>query len=371
MTVLILAVLISACTLAIAAFSLLPFTESQQWWIQAMEFPRIHYVFVLLPLIALTLVLMPRGWWALVAVQLACLGYQGWKIYPYTPLAKREIDYARPEPHHDVVRVMSSNVLMENDRYQAVRDAITGADPDILFLMETDETWASELDPVVQEYPTVLRHPKDNYYGLVLATRLKVHKMEVRYLTADDTPTAFAELETDTGKVFRFVGMHPRPPTPGVDSEDRDAQLYYAARFARATGMPVIIMGDFNAVAWSNISHRFKQVGRYLDPRIGRGPLPSFDVNHPILRFPIDQIYITDDVAMVHFGRGPDVGSDHYPMIADLILDPDVARGLNRETLPLAESREEAIAAMVEQHAERLRHAHAPRDATAEASRSE
>ncbi|WP_099825504.1 endonuclease/exonuclease/phosphatase family protein [Oceaniglobus indicus] len=253
---------------------------------------------------------------------------------------------------------MAANVLMENDRYADLANEIARADPDVLFLMETDADWSVGLSEQLDRYPTVLRHPKDNHYGLILATRLKVRDMRVRYLTADDTPTAFAELETPDGQVFRFVGMHPQPPVPGVDTEERDAQIAYAARFARDASLPVVVMGDFNAVAWSDVSESFKTVGEYLDPRVGRGPIPSFDATNRLMRFPIDQMYVTEDVAVVQFGRGTPFGSDHFPMLADLSFDADLAARYNRPKPPFSAERERQIRRMVDAHAENLKSVH-------------
>ena len=88
-------------------------------------------------------------------------------------------------------------------------------------------------------------------------------------------------------------------------------------------------MGDFNQPAWSHFAQRFKHIGGYLDPRVGRGPLPSFDATHPILRFPIDQLYITPDVALVDFSRGERIGSDDFPMLAKVRIDPEAAARSN------------------------------------------
>lgn len=341
-------------TVALALFTALPFTGSHAWWIRVMDFPRFHYIAVIVPL-------MIAAWWlpdwhraAVMTVLLLCLAYQGWRVLPYTPFVPKEIRFAPEGDGSDVITLMSSNVLMENRDYDAVLKTIEKADPDILFLMEIDQTWLDAMEPALANYETVVRHPKDNYYGLVFATRLKMHEARVTYLTAERTPTLFSELETEGGERFRFVGLHPKPPTPGVDTEERDDQLFYAARFARDSKLPVVIMGDFNAVAWSHVAHKFKSVGGYLDPRIGRGPLPSFDANHRIMRFPIDQLYITPEIALISFGRGENVGSDHFPMFAKMRLDAEEAERLNKRLVPLPEDVEAEIEQRVGRHRERL-----------------
>jgi endonuclease/exonuclease/phosphatase (EEP) superfamily protein YafD len=173
-------------------------------------------------------------------------------------------------------------------------------------------------------------------------------------LTEDETPTAFAELESPGGTLFRFVGLHPMPPVPGEDTDSRDAQILYAARYARNGNTPVIAMGDFNTVAWSRVARRFKQGGAFLDPRIGRGMVSSFDARYRLLRFPIDQFYLKGAVALVGFFRGDAIGSDHFPMHARVRFDAALARTLNRQIRPLPDDREAEIVARVARHRARL-----------------
>jgi endonuclease/exonuclease/phosphatase (EEP) superfamily protein YafD len=288
------------------------------------------------------------------AVLAACLIYQCWRIRPYTRLVRQEMRFAPDKAPGKDVRLLAANVLMENTGHAKLLDLIGDVDPDVLLLMETDAAWIQAMEPVLARYPTVLREPRDDYYGLVFATRLAVKTAKVVYLTTDDTPAVYAELAALDGAPFRFVGLHPRPPVPGEDTDERDAQILYSARFARNSGTPVVTMGDFNDAAWSDTSQRFKHVGGYLDPRIGRGLYASFNANHFLIRCPIDQIFVTEGVAMVAFGRGPHIGSDHFPMIATIRVDAELAARLNRAPQPLAGQERTDVEKGVAAHRERL-----------------
>lgn len=342
-------------TLGFAVLTLLPIMEKPHWWIRVMDFPRIHYLVVLAPLLGFV-------WWALplvpavlaVAVLLGCGGYQVFRVLPYTPLAAKELRKVEDNAPGRTITAMSINVLMENDEYDTLAQRVREHAPDVLFLMETDARWVEELEPLLAEFDHVRRHPKDNHYGLVFATNLDVVDSRVEYLTVDDTPSLFAELRTKDGTVFRFIGLHPRPPTVGVDTELRDDQLYYAARFARESDIPVVVIGDFNAVAWSHPAREFKRVGEYLDARVGRGPLPSFDAKRWLMRFPIDQLYVTSEVALVDFARAEPVGSDHFPIIARLRIDPEVAAANNLRPNSLSEAELKRVEERIARHRTRL-----------------
>ena len=301
-----------AIATAIATF--LPLTSSKRWWIRGLEFPRLQLMVLALCLI------VPVWLWTQAAVLLVAIlavsaAYQALRILPYTPFWPKEI--ALGDPHDGTwITAMSSNVEMGNRDYTKVAKEIDSSDPDIVFLMETDGAWDAALTAQITRYPFVKKELLSNFYGMIFATRLDVVSCEFTYLTHDDTPTLFAILRDHDGAEFRFIGLHPRPPLPGDDTDDRDAQIHYTAEIARLTDLPVVIMGDFNDAAWSNTSQRFKKIGHYLDPRIGRGIYPSFDANSWLIRAPIDQLFVSADMAIAQFWRGPNVGSDHFPIHA-------------------------------------------------------
>ncbi len=331
---------------ALAVVTLLPLSASQAWWVRMWDFPRLHLA-AGFGLVALASLALP-GTARLILLALAAAGggYQLWRIRPYTRLARREMEFAPDAP--DGITLLTANVLMENADHARLTTLIERSDPDVLLLMETDLRWIAALEPVLARYPTVLREPRDNHYGLVFATRLTTTDARVVYLTRDETPTVLAEMIGQDGQAFRFVGLHPQPPIPGQDTEERDAQITYAARFARRSGVPIVVMGDFNETAWSDRAQHFKRVGGYVDPRVGRGLYASFNANHPLIRCPIDQIYVSAEIAIVSFMLLPPFGSDHLALLARIRVDPALAGSLNKPPPPPDPDEEARLDAEVE-----------------------
>lgn len=294
----------------------LPLTRSVRWWVRAWEFPRLHLAvaaFVCIILAAFASIPFKAG---LIIVLGLCLGYQATRIYPYTKLGKTEVDLVENAPESSRIKLLSANVLMENTRKSELVKIIEREDPDVLFLMETDQKWVDAIHHCLERYPTVVTYPLDNYYGLVFATRLTAPSAEVVFLSEDNTPTLRAELIAPDGTGFNFIGLHPRPPVPGNDTILRDQQIKEAAKITGNASWPTVCMGDFNDVAWSWTSRRFKQYGEFLEPRVGRGMFPTFHAQYPLLGVPIDQLYLTTGIGLVSFGRLEQFGSDHYPISA-------------------------------------------------------
>lgn len=332
--------------------TLLPFWNTDQWWVRALGFPRLQILLAGLGMMIAALFLKRPARWIIPLAMIGVCAYQGWRIYPYTPLSAPEMMLAEPAP--DAVRVLTANVQMGNTHHQAVVDMIDRFDPDMFLLLETDARWLAALEPVLSRYPEVVRQPQDNYYGLVFATRLPVDEARIIQLTTSRTPSLFARLRSPDGQPFHFLGLHPRPPVPGEDTGTRDRQIYAAAKLAAKDETPVVVMGDFNDVAWSNTSQTFKRVGQYLDPRIGRGFFASFNANSWIWRFPLDQFYATPSVAVVSIERLEPVGSDHFPIAATFRVEPELAETLNMEPEPLSEEDRDLIADLDLEHAETL-----------------
>jgi endonuclease/exonuclease/phosphatase (EEP) superfamily protein YafD len=346
-------------TLAIALVTVRPLSRSKRWWIRVWDFPRLQIAAA----VPFSMVPALLGPWPvlLVPVLLVCLAYQVWRIRPYTPLVRSEIVFAPDRRPERDVTLLSANVLMENREHAKVRALIETVDPDVIFLMETDQRWLDALSPALTGYSTIVREPKDNHYGFLFATRLPASDARSLRLTLDDTPALYSELHAPGGEErFRFIGLHPRPPVPGEDTDERDAQVLYAARFAHESGVPIVTMGDFNDVAWSDTSQRFKLAGGYLDPRIGRGLFSSFNANHRLVRFPIDQIFVSADVVLADFRLGPHIGSDHFPIIATVRFDAGLAGRLNRSPQPLTGQLRDDVEAGVARHKQRLEAAAEP-----------
>lgn len=56
------------------------------------------------------------------------------------------------------------------------------------------------------------------------------------------------------------------------------------------------------------------------DPRIGRGLYPTYKTDSRLMRWPIDHVFATHSFQVLKYEKLPDVGSDHFPVLATLCL---------------------------------------------------
>lgn len=322
-------ILVLALAALAATGTALSLLSSYRWYIRMWDFPRVALMLIAALALALAIPVLAGGLRMLViAAMLLVISWQGFRIYPYTPLARTEVARAmisRP----NCISAFAFNVLQTNRDYARTLALIDREDPDIILLLETDTGWERALQPVIDRYPHRALAPLDNLYGLIFLSRLPVEDAEIAWLIDSETPSVFATISTGAGARFRYIGLHPRPPQPGENTEKRDAEIAIAARHAQKTHLPVLAMGDFNDVAWSRTSQMFKRIGGYLDPRIGRGLYSTFPANLPGLRWPLDHLFMSPEFTLVDMKVLENVGSDHLPVIATVCLAPHAAMIMN------------------------------------------
>jgi endonuclease/exonuclease/phosphatase (EEP) superfamily protein YafD len=322
---------VAAGVLAVVV-TLLPLSRSPHWLVRLWDFPRAQIAAVAAlaggAYAAFFFAGGPAEWAFLAGVGLAFL-WQARRIYPYTPLAPVQVqrsERGRQGGAAPCFRVLISNVRMENRRHDRLLAVIRDVDPDLVLAVETDERWARSLDVLSATHPHVVRHPRDNWYGLMLFSRLPLLDPRVEFLVQDDVPSVHAELELPGGVRVRLHGLHPRPPEPlrDQDSTPRDAELVVVGRaIGEGPERPTVVVGDLNDVAWSPTSELFLRLSGLLDPRRGRGFFNSYPANLPFFRYPLDHVFHSRHFRLVQLRCLPNVGSDHFPMLVELSYEPD------------------------------------------------
>jgi endonuclease/exonuclease/phosphatase (EEP) superfamily protein YafD len=263
------------------------------------------------------------------------MAWQGRRIFPYTRLAPLHVEpssSARPKKSgahgENSLRLLISNVLMENQEYDRLLRRIEENDPDVILAVETDEKWARALEPLSASYPYVVRHPQENYYGLMLFSRFPLIEPKINFLVQDDIPSVHTRLQLPSGVEVVLHGIHPRPPEPIRDqkSTPRDAELVLLGRNVREEGhLPTVVAGDLNDVAWSETSQLFLRLSGLLDPRMGRGFYNSFNAKSIIQRYPLDHVFHSEHFRPVDLQVLPEIGSDHFPVLIELSCEPRAA----------------------------------------------
>ncbi|GIW99355.1 MAG: hypothetical protein KatS3mg111_2688 [Pirellulaceae bacterium] len=312
--------------------TVLPLIRSGQWFIRVWDFPRLQLLFLLVG-VMIGIAFYHRsfsrteliGW---LAVCLVATLWQASHIVKFTPLFRVEVPAASDAA--STYRLLVSNLHYETDTAQfgeTVISELRDVSPDVLILVELDQDWRQALDDLANVYPYRHEEIRGEGLGLGVWSRLPLESPRTRFLVEERRPSIWAKLMFE-GEPVNLVAVHPTPP--GVDdstgperrdSRVRDAELVLIAKeVAARRNEPWIIAGDFNDVAWSHTTRLFKRLSGLNDPRVGRNFLGTFHSRYPLLRFPIDHVFVSDGFAMRNLQRHYITGSDHFAVSVDLSL---------------------------------------------------
>lgn len=308
--------------------TLLPISRNDVWWIRSFDFPRLQIAFIISGILLIYSLFISNYHTAEIVFQIALtasLLYQGYMVYPYTPLASAQVEKGEHPQKSNNISLLFANVQMDNRNAEKLKEIISAADPDVILAVETDEWWLNQLKILKETYPYFIEQPQDNCYGMALFSRKRLTDSQVNYLVEDNIPSIHTKVETANGAIVELRCLHPRPPflTGDETSTERDAELLIVGREIKDIDTPTIVLGDLNDVAWSRTNNLFQDISGLLDPRIGRGLFNTFHASYPFIRFPLDHSFHTHHFRLVDFQRLSYFGSDHFPVFIELSHEPD------------------------------------------------
>ncbi|MEZ6015101.1 MAG: endonuclease/exonuclease/phosphatase family protein [Planctomycetota bacterium] len=252
----------------------------------------------------------------------------GWLLWPggslYVPRFRAPVDGA-------ALRVATINVLASNRDGERVRGWIRAEDPDVVAVQEVGLFWLQELRKLEDRWPYRLttvadeRQIHEQTFTMALLSKRALRLVEC--LGEERRGGGIvAELELE-GRAVRVVIAHPgRPGRRGLVPRRNQilAQVAERAAAADAAGAACVVLGDLNTSSGSPAFARLLRDGRLGDSRRGFGRQPTWRMERPIpgVWVDIDHVLVNDSFDVADRRRGPDTGSDHRPVAADLILRP-------------------------------------------------
>ena len=144
---------------------------------------------------------------------------------------------------------------------------------------------------------------------------------------APDRDRPMAQAVASLGGVpVAILGYHATRPAPAANyhwqAEGIEALAFWSRSYEMA-GAQRVAIGDFNATSQGAHARRLGEAGGLRDARLGRGLHGTWPSHLPaVLRVPIDGAYISDGLIVTSVATGPNVGSDHLPILVTLGVRP-------------------------------------------------
>lgn len=292
----------------LAALSATAVFRSDAWIADLIESFRPH-------LLAAAVLCLPLGFairdtWrrAVIAIFVGCIVVNGATIHRTVRAATAPPQEARGGIRLTVVTV---NLLWSNGQHQRLRDWLRAEAPDIVVTQETTSRWAAQLDKLDDLLPyRRLPGPTDDLAILSRYPFEMANEIDIRV----HGTLAMARLSIGQRRIG-LMALHASVPLSPAWQVARDEMFGDIARFARRTRHPLIVAGDFNATPWS----------RSMRLMVRESPLrhapgfwrPTWAAYVPHwMGIPIDHVLAATDCHVVDRRVGPDIGSDHRPVLA-------------------------------------------------------
>ena len=237
-------------------------------------------------------------------------------------------DRTAPSPEAQTLRILQANILTDNSRAEALIALIEREDPDVILLQETDSRWLADLQPIHARYPIRAAEPREDNFGIAVFAKNPLAKGEIFHLRQVRRVPGGRILLPVAGQTLACYSIHtPAPYDRHTWNERNTYPRHLAERLAQDPELKVVT-GDFNNTPWSLTFRGLVRLAGVCDTSRTFGLLPTWPVRTlPFLRIPLDHCLHSPEVKILRKRRGPSIGSDHFPLIIDLAVEPPTPSG--------------------------------------------
>ncbi len=229
------------------------------------------------------------------------------------------------QTHTQQLKLIQSNVNSANQDYQKVIDLVKSEQPDIFVAQEVSSVWVNQLKAIETLLPYKIVQPRSDNFGIALYSKHPLNKAQVLFLGKAKVPSIEVQLShtlnqhlNDKQKPLTILATHPLPPVGASYYALRNDQFDALAVAVKSSKGPLVLIGDLNVTVWSNSYQKLIDKTGLVNTRQGFGLLPSWPSLLPFLMIPIDHCLVSGELSVSDIKIGPDVGSDHLPLIVEL-----------------------------------------------------
>lgn len=273
---------------------------------------RVQYLFLLV--LSMVPFIARRKWIGVAVISMSIAA----NLFEIAPLYSK-LTVANTNSNPMNLSIVDINFNSRNTNFKLLELLLKQNDADIVCWQEfspSAEIWAKSN---MQDYAYSKQIPRHDNFGIAFFSKLPVTKFEVKQFSDVEIETLIATVQTNSGPL-QILCTHTYPPITGAALNTRDLQLENIGAFIRKSEIPTILCGDLNATSWSySFKNLIKGTG-LRDSRQGLGVQPSWPNGLGLMMIPIDHVLVDPRISVLSRHIGPDVKSDHFPVLLKLSM---------------------------------------------------
>lgn len=296
-----------AAAFGLCALTLLAFVGERHWMLEITTHFRPHYA---------------GGLLVLAAVYACARRFRLSATFAAVALLNIAVLLPRFAPHASApanapsLKLLLANVHSDNRDYESLLRLITYEQPDIIALLEVNDAWLNAVASLEKSHPHFRKVSRSDNFGIALYSRLPLDDTRTAYLSAAEVPSIQTSVDLGTHRPVRILATHPLPPGNADNVTLRNQQLAAIAKWSAGSPNPSVVIGDLNCAPWSPAFRQLLHDGSLQDS--GWGITPTWPVEPWFLRIPLDHCLTSPSILAKEHRVGPDIGSDHFPIIVTL-----------------------------------------------------
>jgi endonuclease/exonuclease/phosphatase (EEP) superfamily protein YafD len=221
------------------------------------------------------------------------------------------------------IKIVQFNVLHANRELDKAAEWILKSNADILVFQEVKPRIVTGFAKLKEKYPNYIASPREDAFGAMVMSRLKILNAERKEVLGGVVHYTEVSFELANGEILKLYELHTLPPVGTEHFEERNSELAYIAKIIAADRAPnKVLVGDFNITPYSTYFSQLKSESGL------KNSMQSFATLHgtwpsdfpAIFRIPIDHLLVTENIGILDKLIGPDLGSDHLPIVTNLVI---------------------------------------------------
>ncbi len=207
-----------------------------------------------------------------------------------------------PKPNGGLIlKAAHFNVGSANQDYPSMIETMLKADADLISIQELTPDWNLFLKQGLKDkYPHSKSVVRIDFRGLAFYSKYPLSRIDTFHF--EDTPNIYGSVKVDSthGELF-FICANTEPPVNTAAYGKIRRHLMQVAKIAKSIKEPVLTMGAYNSVPWSQELKAFRTTSGLQNGRHDFTPA-LLTTSPKFLDVPTDHIFHSDELESVSFG---------------------------------------------------------------------